>query len=49
MRLELHLKDIDHKLIIQEGDIKGQREDLKQFWQTKEGDFLLMAHTSPSK
>lgn len=50
MRLELLLKEVDHKLVIQEkGDIKGRTEDLKQIWQVKKGDFLLMAITSPSK
>lgn len=50
MRLELPLKEIDHELVIQEkGDVKGHTEGIKQFWQTKKGDFLLMALTSPSK
>lgn len=50
MRLELPLKETDHELVIQEeGNIKVHTEDLKQFWQTKKGDFLLLALTSPSK
>lgn len=50
MRLVLPKKKIDHELVIQEkGDIKGYTEEIKQFWQTKKGDFLLRALTGPSK
>lgn len=50
MRLELPLKETDHELVIQEeGDIKVHTEDLKQFWQAKKGDFLVISYCWPSQ